>query len=162
MTLDSNKLVSQFEIKYGDLLKLILLKRAVYLSILFAFLLGEIIFIILLRVGVIDIPFSDIYILHIVDGILGGIAVIAFGLGTFKGYKTFWGKSEAYKNDDGTMTFIGQGKHEQKIVTLRVNEIQEYHGFYCLKENYFNFVLVPHDFPIEKIPVSSIKKEKKH
>lgn len=160
MNSKTSKLISNFEIKYGEVLKLILLKRMLYLSIFIVAILGEIIFFILSLEGVINIPIRELYKVRIVDGVLGGIAIIAFGVGIFRGYKFFWGKSEAYKNEDGTMTFIGHGRTEEKIVTLRVNKIQKYHGFYCLKENYFNFVFVPFDFPIEQIPVSSIKKAK--
>lgn len=158
----SKKLIAKYEIKYSDYLRLALLKRIV--SVIFAciFIIGMITELILLKTNVIKISQANIALYRTIYWIIAGILIVGIVIGTFKGFRCFWGSSEAYLNNDKTVTFIGRGRTEDNSVTIRVNEIEEFHGFYCLKENYFKYVFVPLDFPINEIPVSSIKKVKNH
>ncbi len=162
MLMVSKKLIAKFEIKYSDFLKLALLKRIV--SVIFAsiFIIGMITAYILMKTNVIRITQAKCVLYRTIYWIFVGIMIVVVVIGAFKGYRCFWGSSEAYLNDDKTITFIGRGRIEDQTVTIRANEIEEFHGFYCLKENYFRYVFVPLDFPINEIPVSSIKKVKNH
>ncbi len=139
--------ISSFEIKYKDFLKLILLKRWPYLAICLCYFAGWIVFYSLILANVIHFREFDFALYKTIVTIGSILVIAALGVGIFKGYKCFWGVIEAFKNDDGTITFIAQGKDE-RIVTLKANHVEKFHGFYCVKENFFNFVFVPNDFPI--------------
>lgn len=161
MILTQKELIAHFELKYRDIEKLIILKRAPYLAIIFSFFIGVIIFAILTLTNVLDVTLDDLNTWQPIYWTAAGVCIVVAGPCIYIGWKVIWGSSEAYKNSDGTFEFIGHGKYQERIVTLRINKIEEYHGFYCLKENYFKFVFVPLDFPIDQLPVSSVQKTKK-
>ncbi len=161
MTTVSRELICNFEINAKDLNKLMYLKRMFYLIPILIFYISAMVLFVLIMADSLRINYDNLPIFLTINGILTVIALVCSALSFSMGNQCIWGSSEAYKNDDGTVTFIGQSKRMEKISTIRINKIEEYHGFYCLKQNYFKFVFVPLDFPIDQLPVSSIQKGKK-
>lgn len=53
------------------------------------------------------------------------------------------------------IAIVSKGKYDfERIVAIKVNKVKKLYGYYCLIENYYKYVFVPLDFPIDKISES--------